>query len=235
MSRVCYHGVPRSLRTSPMVYHAQYVPVPWCTTLGTYQSHSVPRSVRTSPMVSHAQYIPVLWCLTLRKYQSHCVPRSVRTSPIVYHDQSHGVSRSVSTSPMAYHTQCVLVQLCTTLRTYQSHCVHAQCVGYQSHGVPHSVRTSCTVYHALNVHQPSRSLGASHEKLLKIPKTSLKTFHQFSFLAPRVWNSLPADLRNTPPLPRLKSHLFRLAFNQSVYVCVCFPMRGYVNIVLPLN
>ena len=155
------------------------------------------RQVRTSPMVYHARYVPVLWCLTLRKYQSHCVPRSGRTGPMVYHDQF------------------VPVPWCTTLRT--SHCVHAQCVGYQSHGVPHSVRTSSIVYHAVNIHQPSRSLGSSREKLLKIPKASLKTFDQFSFLVPRVWNSLPADQRNAVSLAcfrsRLKTHLLRLALN----------------------
>ena len=39
-------------------------------------------------------------------------------------------------------------------------------------------------------------------KLLKIPKQNLKSFGErsFSFMAPSLRNSLPADLRNLPPL-----------------------------------
>ena len=66
--------------------------------------------------------------------------------------------------------------------------------------------------------QPSRSLRSSTERLLKIPKTNLKTFGErsFGYIAPTVWNSLPADLRASPSLPtfkaKLKTHLFRQAF-----------------------
>ena len=51
--------------------------------------------------------------------------------------------------------------------------------------------------------QPSRSLRSSTERLLKIPRTNLKTFGELSFgyNAPTVWNSLPADLRASPSLP----------------------------------
>ena len=220
----------QNCRTCP-----ECVPVPWCITFIAYQSHGVPRSVprctTLSTYQSHGVPRSIPWCTTLSTYrthspmvyhdQSHGISRSVRTSPMVYHDQSHGVSRSVRTSPMVYHAQCVPVPLSTTLSAYQSHCL------------PRSVPTSPIVYNALNTHQPSRSLRSSREKLLKIPKTILKTFDQRSFLAPRVWNSLPADLRNTPSLDcfksHLKTHLFRLVFNQSVYVCVCFSMRGFMN------
>ena len=53
-----------------------------------------------------------------------------------------------------------------------------------------------------------------NEKIIKIPQTTLKTFgqHSFTFLAPSVWNSLPASLRNTSSLAcfrsKLKTHLF---------------------------
>ena len=71
---------------------------------------------------------------------------------------------------------------------------------------------------SLCTYQPSRSLRSSTERLLKIPKTNLKTFHErsFGYIAPTVWNSLPADLRASPSLPtfkvNLKTHFFRQAF-----------------------
>ena len=71
----------------------------------------------------------------------------------------------------------------------------------------------------LTTYHPSRSLRSSNEKLLKVPKTNLKTFGQrsFGFLAPTIWNSLPTDLRNAPSLSsfksQLKTHLFQLAFH----------------------
>ena len=66
-------------------------------------------------------------------------------------------------------------------------------------------------------YQPSRSFRSSTERLLKIPKSYLKTFGErsFGYIAPTVWNSLPADLRASPSLPtfkaNLKMYLLRLA------------------------
>ena len=71
---------------------------------------------------------------------------------------------------------------------------------------------------SLCTYQPSRSLRSSTERLLKIPKTNLKNFGErsFCYIAPTVWNSLPADLRASPSLPtfktNLKMHLFRQTF-----------------------
>ena len=50
---------------------------------------------------------------------------------------------------------------------------------------------------SLCTYEQSRSLRSSEEKLLKIPKRNLKSFGErsLSFMAPSVWNSLPADLR----------------------------------------
>ena len=53
----------------------------------------------------------------------------------------------------------------------------------------------------------SCSLRSSKEKLLKIPKRNLKSFGQRSFMAPSLWNSLPATLRNIPTLSQFKSQL----------------------------
>ena len=91
---------------------------------------------------------------------------------------------------------------------------------------------------SLSTYQPSHSLCTSTERLLKIPKTNLKTFgkRSFGYSAPTVWNSLPADLRACPSLPTfkadLKTQLFHQAFRLVVHakrylfhihacVCVC--------------
>ena len=70
---------------------------------------------------------------------------------------------------------------------------------------------------SLCTYEPSRSLQSSKEKLLKIPKRNLKSFrkHSFSFMAPSVWNSLPADLRNLPTLSQFKSNLKTFLFAQA--------------------
>ena len=70
---------------------------------------------------------------------------------------------------------------------------------------------------SLCTYEPSRSLRSSKEKLLKIPKRNLKSFGErsFSFMAPSVWNSLPADLRNLPTLSQFKSNLKTFLFAQA--------------------
>ena len=71
---------------------------------------------------------------------------------------------------------------------------------------------------SLCTYQPSRFLRSSTERLLKIPKTNPKTLGEcsFGYIAPTVWNSLPADLRASPSLPtfkvNLKTHFFHQAF-----------------------
>ena len=70
---------------------------------------------------------------------------------------------------------------------------------------------------SLCTYEPSRSLRSSNEKLLKIPKQNLKSFEQrsFSFMAPSLWNSLPATLRNVPTLSQFKSQLKTFLFAQA--------------------
>ena len=71
---------------------------------------------------------------------------------------------------------------------------------------------------SLCTYQPSRFLCSSPERLLKIPKTNLKTFGggSFGYIVPTVWNSLPAGLRDSPSLQtfkaKLRMHLFHQAF-----------------------
>ena len=62
---------------------------------------------------------------------------------------------------------------------------------------------------SLCTYEPSRSLRSSSKKLLKIPKRNLKSFGQrsFSFMAPSLWNYLPATLKNVPTLSQFKSQL----------------------------
>ena len=75
---------------------------------------------------------------------------------------------------------------------------------------------------SLCTYEPSRSLRSSNEKLLKIPKRNLKSFGQrsFSFLAPSLWNSLPATLRNVPTLSQFKSQL------KTFIVCPGLPVES---------
>ena len=62
---------------------------------------------------------------------------------------------------------------------------------------------------SLCTYEPSRSLRSSNEKLLKILKRNIKSLGQrcFCFMAPSLWNSLPATLRNVPTLPQIKYRL----------------------------
>ena len=57
-----------------------------------------------------------------------------------------------------------------------------------------------------------------NKKLLKIPKRNLKSIgnHSFSCIAPAVWNSLPASLRNLPILSDFKAQLKTFLFQQAI-------------------
>ena len=73
---------------------------------------------------------------------------------------------------------------------------------------------------SLSLYEPTRALRSSSDsRLLVTHTTSLKSteVRAFSSSVPKVWNSLPADLRNLQTLSlfksRLKTYLFKLAFN----------------------
>lgn len=86
---------------------------------------------------------------------------------------------------------------------------------------------------SLCAYQTSR-MWSSSEKLLKVTRCNIKTISELSFIfvAPTVWNCLPATLRNLLNLPefklQLKINLFRKSFPQCwighpsvcVYMCV---------------
>ena len=90
-------------------------------------------------------------------------------------------------------------------------------------GVAERIGNARYYYWKLRVMSPR----SSNEKLLKIPKWNLRSFGQrsFSFIAPSLWNSLPATLRNVPTLSQFKSQLKNLVCPglpvESKERCVC--------------
>lgn len=69
----------------------------------------------------------------------------------------------------------------------------------------------------INLHVPSRQLRSSNKRLLYVPRTMSSYGDQaFCSSAPRLWNSLPADLRFCDSLDTfkksLKTHLFKIAY-----------------------
>ncbi len=66
---------------------------------------------------------------------------------------------------------------------------------------------------------PTRDLRSSETGLLTVPLTRLRLMgdRAFSSLAPKLWNSLPIEIRQAETLStfksRLKTHFFRVAFN----------------------
>ena len=68
-------------------------------------------------------------------------------------------------------------------------------------------------------YQPSRILRSSGTGLLTVPKVRTKTHGEaaFSHYDPHLWNSLPENIRAAETVDvfkrRLKTHLFKLAFN----------------------
>ncbi len=71
----------------------------------------------------------------------------------------------------------------------------------------------------LLLHNPSRSLRSSDQRLLTVHRARLtmRGDRDFSMIAPKLWNSLPLYIRTAKTLSdfkaKLKTHLFSLAFN----------------------
>ncbi len=70
----------------------------------------------------------------------------------------------------------------------------------------------------IHVYTPSRALRSSSSISLVVPRIRLTTMgaRSYSYAAPRLWNSLPLDIRNSDCLltfkTRLKTYIFRQAF-----------------------
>jgi len=70
----------------------------------------------------------------------------------------------------------------------------------------------------LHTHQPTRVLRSSSMRMLTVPKSNRRYGERaFSVAGPRLWNSLPTDMRLIPDLDafkaRLKTHLFQQAYD----------------------
>jgi len=65
-------------------------------------------------------------------------------------------------------------------------------------------------------HTPSRSLRSSDQHLLKVPFTSssLVQSRSFSVAGPRMWNTLPSDIRTVQSLCQFKSKLKTYLFTE---------------------
>ena len=106
---------------------------------------------------------------------------------------------------------------------------------YELHWLPIKQRVdykiALTVFKCLNIenfpsylkelvtlYTPKRSLRSSDQYFLAKPFKNLSTFgHKaFHYAAPKVWNSLPFEIRSCSSLPifkkKLKTHFFRIAF-----------------------
>ena len=82
----------------------------------------------------------------------------------------------------------------------------------------------------------SYSLRSCSNKLLQVPRSKLKSYgdRRFSIAGPKLWNSIPASLRNTDSLNSFKKHLKTYLFHQAfslyinrflfifhTYICSC--------------
>ena len=65
------------------------------------------------------------------------------------------------------------------------------------------------LWELFHTYQPSRTLRSSSEKLLKVPKTNLKSAgnKSFHFQAAKIWNSLPTNVCSSPSLSSFKKNL----------------------------
>ena len=67
----------------------------------------------------------------------------------------------------------------------------------------------------LQQYTPSRNLRSAKDKLLKTPRYNLKTAggRSFAVAAPKIWNTLPPEIRHADSLAsfksKLKTHLFK--------------------------
>ena len=69
----------------------------------------------------------------------------------------------------------------------------------------------------LSFFSSSYSLRSCSNKLLQVPRSNLKSYgdRRFSFAGPKLWNSLPASLRNADSLNSFKKHLKTYLFHKA--------------------
>ena len=93
------------------------------------------------------------------------------------------------------------------------------------------------LYNSLSFPSHSLSTRSSDSSVLSIPyvRTSLGK-RAFSVIAPRLWNSLPPDTRNSLSVStfrsKLKTHLFKLAFPPSMNSLPSYHRTAYPDLIL---
>ena len=81
--------------------------------------------------------------------------------------------------------------------------------------------SSSVLSELLHTYQPSRTLRSSSEKLLKVPKTNIKSAENrsFHYQAAKIWNSLPKNVRSSPSLLFQEQSKNIFLKNASLLVC----------------
>ena len=117
--------------------------------------------------------------------------------------------------------------------TFTKKCEHITPCLIDLHWLPVDYRITykivLLVYKAINGFSPSYisnllsfcsssySLRSCSNKLLQVPRSKLKSYgdRRFSIAGPKLWNSIPASLRNGDSLNSFKKHLKTYVFHQA--------------------
>ena len=69
----------------------------------------------------------------------------------------------------------------------------------------------------LQYYEPTRTLRSSSSFQLSVPRHNLEFgSREFRISAPKIWNLLPASIRNSPSIPTFRRHL-KTHYFQSAY------------------
>jgi len=69
----------------------------------------------------------------------------------------------------------------------------------------------------LQQYEPTWTLRSSASFQLSVPRYNLEFgSHAFWISAPKIWNLLPASIRNSPSLPTFRQHLKHIIFSQPI-------------------
>jgi len=79
----------------------------------------------------------------------------------------------------------------------------------------------------LQHHKPTRTLRPSSSSQLSVPRHNLEFGSRaFQISAPKVWNLLPASIRNSPSLPTFCQHLKHIIFSQPILTPNIHPLSS---------
>ena len=163
-------------------------------------SHDVANTVACSIVSSHLDYCnALLYCTTQKN-----ITKLQRVQ--------NSLARVVTGTRRCEHIRPVLKEL---------HWLPvAQCIEYKIAVITHKVLATSQpayLYDIVDIHKPSRHLHSSLQRTLTIkPTKTVIGGHGFSSASPKVWNTLPDDLRTMTDFrgfkSKLKTHLFKSAF-----------------------